>query len=974
MKLFSRSSVCTAGFVALALNFPEATNTLDAAIRQVAADPASVPSSYNSQRMGFSRTYPTNFSDWANAFLAGNGKMGIMVFGDPLNETVIFNDRGFNMAKTRDRSFAQVSAADLAAIKSDCAAGNFAAANKLAVSSAHYQGGGEGNRHPGFAMLISIPPGGAISDYARTCNFRTGEITVHWTDDRGRWERKAFVSRKDNVIVQYLTVPAGRTLSCSIQLAAGLNMRFPRDMTFTNESDTNYLNLRAKYPGNTGGAGYEGVTRVITAGGMESMDGDVLNISNATAVILLTRTAKYYSNCVSQWNQRGLQSGLAEVPADYAALLDGQIATHQAIYDRVKIDLGASAAERALPNEELLDRQRNSSTPIKALWERVFDAGRYYYLSSSSDVSPPDLLGMWTGDCNAGWGGFYHLDANLNLQISGGNIGDMPEAMEGYFKINESWRADLATNAKKLLGCRGIVACGNTPGMIPGAALTAGVSDFYPYQYATGEEPWLLYPFWEHYLITGDTNFLHNELYPLLKDLGHFYEDFLRLTDTNGHYIFAGSVSPENQPANLKVSLLNNSVFDISGAKFALSALIQTCNTLGLDQGAGQGVETWSNILDKLPPYLINPDGALQEWTWPGLKDNYVHRHMSQLLPVWPYGEITPERNAALFDAAAVVLARKDAYHETAGHGLLHGALIAARLGNARSVNKRLLQLTSEDYYYNSLASSHYNKHGTFCTDTCHAVPAIMMEMLVGSSPGILELLPAVPPALDHGAISGVKGRNRVTVQSLSWDTSNHAVDCVLKSDVDQEITLIERSGIDTISTSASVSSSPLGQIARFVQLVAGVSTHIVLGLGQLRQTTAAAILPASASLAWKRPTTVSSVADDDPGANAVDGDEDTRWSSAYADHQWIYVDLGNSRTINEVKLNWEQAAGKDYDIEVSDDADTWKTIKSITNNSETGWLDYPGLIAKGRYVRINGKTRTTQYGFSLWEFQVFGR
>jgi len=85
-------------------------------------------------------------------------------------------------------------------------------------------------------------------------------------------------------------------------------------------------------------------------------------------------------------------------------------------------------------------------------------------------------------------------------------------------------------------------------------------------------------------------------------------------------------------------------------------------------------------------------------------------------------------------------------------------------------------------------------------------------------------------------------------------------------------------------------------------------------------------------------------------------------------------VDLGDSRTINEVKLNWEEAAGKDYDIEVSDDTNTWKTIKSVTNNSETGWLDYPGLKAKGRYVRINGKTRTTQYGFSLWEFQVFGR
>jgi alpha-L-fucosidase 2 len=812
--------------------------------------PLIVQADFNPQRMGLSYTYPTNFTDWANAFLAGNGRMGIMVFGNPLNETVIYNDRGFNMAKTENRSFAQVSAADLATIKSNCAAGNFEEANKLAASSAHYHGGGEGNRHPGYEMLITIPPHGAISNYSRTCDFRTGVITVKWKDDRGDWERKSFVSRKDDVVVQYLTAPLRGTITCSIQLTTDPQMLFPRDMRFMNPSDTNYLNIRAKYPGNTGGAGYEGVTRVIVCGGTKSMNGDVLNISNATSITLLTRTIKYYTNCESQWNQQNLQSQLAAISTDYKTLLDGQIATHEAIYDRVKLDLHASAVERAKSNEELLGMQKISSTPIKALWERIFDAGRYYYLSSSSSNSPPDLLGIWGGDCNAGWGGFYHLDANLNLQVAQGNIGDMPEAMEGYFKINESWRDDHTINAQKLLGCRGMVACGNTPGIVPGAALMAGINDYYPYQYATGEEPWLLYPFWEHYLITGDTNFLRNRLYPLLKDMGHFYEDFLTLTDTNGHYIFAGSVSPENQPFNIHVSLLNNSIFDISGAKFALAALIQTCNTLGLDQGNGQGVEVWSNILNKLPPYLINADGALQEWSWPGIKDNYVHRHLSQMLPVWPYREITLENTPALFNAAELVLAKKDAYREVAGHGVLHGALVATGLKNGPSVNKRLLQLTKDDYYYTSLFSSHNDMHGTFCADTCNTVPAILMEMLVGSSPGVLELLPALPQSLTQGAISGVKGRNQVTVQGLSWNLADNSVDCILKSDIDQGITLIERDGIENISTSAKVNSSPIGQIARVIQLKAGASTRLSIRLGQLRRVSRTEAESTSASLA----------------------------------------------------------------------------------------------------------------------------
>jgi alpha-L-fucosidase 2 len=257
---------------------------------------------------------------------------------------------------------------------------------------------------------------------------------------------------------------------------------------------------------------------------------------------------------------------------------------------------------------------------------------------------------------------------------------------------------------------------------------------------------------------------------------------------------------------------------------------------LGLDQGAGQGVEKWTAILNKLPPYLINEDGAMAEWSWPGLQDHYNHRHSSGLLPVWPFREITPENNLALFNAARMTLQTKDAFnYENAGHGLLHSALIAANLKNAQSVTVKLMRLTKEDYYYNSLISSHYNNHGVFCTDTCNAVPGIMIEMLVCSSPGVLELLPALPQSLTQGAISDVKGRNRVTVENLSWDMKSNSVDCTLKSDIDQNITLIERDGINSINTSATVSASPIGQIARTIQLQAGVSTHVSIGLGQLR-------------------------------------------------------------------------------------------------------------------------------------------
>jgi alpha-L-fucosidase 2 len=802
-------------------------------------------SKYDHPRMGLSYSYPAVFSDWENAFLAGNGKMGIIVFGNPLEETVIFNDRGFNMAAKRDRTFRTVDPAVLTAIRDSCAAGNFAAADKAAAEAPGWKDGGEGDRHPGFCMHISTPEEGTITNYSRTCNYRTGEITVKWTDKRGDWERRAFVSRKDDVTVQYLTAPRSNAargnavdggtagsdkLTCTLRLSIDPGMHFPAGMRFTNIAATGELNMWVAYPEGTNGAGYEGVVRVVCFGGKQRVQDSTIYISGADSVLLLTRTARYHEDCNSHWNRRAIQARLEAVPASYTPLLRGQVATHEAIYDRVALNLDAADTDRALSNEALLTRQKTDSLPVRALYERIFDAGRYYYLSSSSDETPPDLLGIWTGDCKVGWGGFYHLDANLNLQVSGGNIGDMPEAMEGYFRLNEDWKKDFEVNARKLLGCRGLLACGNSPG--PSSGLMASINGYYPYQYATGEEGWLLYPFWEHYLVTGDTAFLRHRLYPLLREMGDFYEDFLKRTDSAGHYIFAGSVSPENQPSNLRVSLLNNADFDIAGARFCLETLLETCKLLGLEQGLGKGCQRWSAILEKLPPYLLNAGGGLQEWSWPGLADHYNHRHSSLLLMVWPFRAVTPETDSSLYRAASVTLSQKDQYnYENAGHGLLHSALIAANLKNAGSVGAKLLRLTREGFYFNSLSSSHYVNHGVFCTDVCNAVPGIMMEMLVASAPGVLELLPALPAGLEKGAVSGIKGRNRVTVRRLSWDLQNGSISCVLRSDVDQSITLILRRGIGAMTTPARVSRSPLGQEARVLRLPAGVSIPVEIKL-----------------------------------------------------------------------------------------------------------------------------------------------
>jgi hypothetical protein len=120
------------------------------------------------------------------------------------------------------------------------------------------------------------------------------------------------------------------------------------------------------------------------------------------------------------------------------------------------------------------------------------------------------------------------------------------------------------------------------------------------------------------------------------------------------------------------------------------------------------------------------------------------------------------------------------------------------------------------------------------------------------------------------------------------------------------------------------------------------------------------------------RPATASSTENGTfPASAAVDGNTGTRWSSAFSDPQWLRVDLGGTATINSVTLNWEAAYARAFQIQTSADGNAWTTIYSTTTG--TGGTQTINVTASGRYIRMNGTTRATPYGYSLWEFQVFG-
>jgi hypothetical protein len=157
----------------------------------------------------------------------------------------------------------------------------------------------------------------------------------------------------------------------------------------------------------------------------------------------------------------------------------------------------------------------------------------------------------------------------------------------------------------------------------------------------------------------------------------------------------------------------------------------------------------------------------------------------------------------------------------------------------------------------------------------------------------------------------------------------------------------------------------------RPVRAAAATLTALALAVYALVATTTAAHA-APTLLSQGKPATASSLENASfPASNAVDGNTGTRWSSQFSDPQWLEVDLGATASISQVVIQWETASAKAYQIQVSPDATNWTSIYSTTTGP--GGTETLNITGTGRYIRMYGTARNTQYGYSIWEFQVYG-
>ncbi|SDP17475.1 Glycosyl hydrolase family 65, N-terminal domain [Streptomyces sp. cf386] len=683
---------------------------------------------------------PAPAARWEDAFLSGNGRHGVMVFGDPNDDQVIVNHHTLVRPNGAEHARPPALAAELPCLQDRLLGGDVTAAEGFTD--------GRGLQwvqpfHPAFRIRLRRPAAEEHGDYRREADFTTGVLTAHRAGRRS----EVFVSRADDVVVQYVTEPGLTTdVTLDPQLpGAPHGLAVGHSAVLTPEGAL--VTLRVRYPGSD--RAYTGVTLAVVTGGTLRSSLPGIRVEGARSLLLLTRVRRHTGEVDALAEAAALRALIPGGDGDhddpYDRLLARHTALHRPAYLRAGLDLGAEEAERALPGSELVSRPKSP-----ALLERLFAAGRYHLLSASG-MLPPRLTGLWTGDWNTAWSGAFTTDANLNLQTASAAAAALPEVTEAHAALIHGQLDHWRDNARAIFGIRGVVAPAHTDGE---SGHIYHFSREYPLHLWTAGADWLLKPLVDHDETRGDRD---PRTAAALAEVARFYEDFLTRTDVEGNLVVVPSYSPENRPANASWGTIN-AAMDLSAARHAL---------LTAARYHPEHADRWRTLADRLPPHRINDDGALAEWAWPGLRDSYDHRHLSHLYGVWPLDEITPYDTPGLAAAAHRALELRGAENDSA-HGHLHHALIAARLRDGGRVAHALDQVLGGDFFHASLMSAHYPNRDVYNADAAHTLPAVLIEMLVQSTPDRLVLLPALPPALPQGRLRGVRTRFGAEVD-LTW-------------------------------------------------------------------------------------------------------------------------------------------------------------------------------------------------------------